>query len=95
MPPCASSNTPGRRWSAPVNAPRSWPKISDSISVAGMDAQLMAMKGFSRRGDRLWMARATISLPVPDSPVMATEALAGATFSISSNTRRIALATGR
>ena len=51
----------------------------------------MAMNGLSRRGERLWMLRATISLPVPDSPVMATLALAGATFSISSNTRRIAL----
>ena len=47
-----------------------------------MDAQLMAMNGLSRRGERLWMARATISLPVPDSPVMATAAFAGATFSI-------------
>ena len=35
----------------------------------------MAMKGLSRRGERLWMARATISLPVPDSPVMATRGL--------------------
>ena len=91
MPPCASSNTPGRRWSAPVKAPRSWPKSSLSISVAGMAAQLMATNGLSRRGERLWMARATSSLPVPDSPVMATLALAGATFSMSSNTRRIAL----
>ena len=67
VPPWASSKTPGRRWSAPVKAPRSWPKSSLSMRVAGMEAQLMATNGLSRRGERLWMARATISLPVPDS----------------------------
>ena len=36
-----------------------------------------------RAGERRWMARAMSSLPVPLSPVMSTDALVGATFSIS------------
>jgi len=51
-----------------VNAPRSCPNISLSISVEGMAEQLMAMNGRSRRGLNWWMARATISLPVPLCP---------------------------
>jgi len=34
-----------------------------------MAPQLMPMKGLSRRPLAAWMARATSSLPVPDSPV--------------------------
>ena len=49
----------------------------------------MAMKGFSRRGLSWWMARATISLPVPLCPVITTLALEGATFSTSSIARRM------
>jgi hypothetical protein len=35
VPRCASSNAPARRAMAPVNAPFSWPKSSDSSSVSG------------------------------------------------------------
>jgi hypothetical protein len=59
---------------APVKAPRSWPKSSDSSRSRGIAAVLMAMKGLSARG--LWRcrARATSSLPEPDSPVISTVA---------------------
>src|SRR5881394_3222021 len=55
-----------------------------------MAEQLMAMNGLSLRGESWWMARATISLPVPLWPVMTTLALDGATFSTRSITLRIA-----
>ena len=41
------------------------------------------------RPERSWMALAATSLPVPVSPVMKTETLAGATRSIASMIRRI------
>ena len=41
----------------------------------------MATNGLFFRGLLWWMARATSSLPVPDSPVMSTEALVGAACS--------------
>jgi hypothetical protein len=47
-------------------------------------AQLTGMKGRSARGLRAWMARATSSLPVPDSPRMVTAADEGATRSMRS-----------
>ena len=37
-----------------------------------MDAELMVMKGRSRRGLRAWMARANSSLPLPLSPRSST-----------------------
>ena len=42
----------GPSWStaAPVKAPRTWPKSSDSSSVSGMAAQLTLMSGMSRCG---------------------------------------------
>jgi hypothetical protein len=49
-----------------------WPKSSDSSSVSGTAPQLRATNGCSRRSEFSWMARATISLPVPDSPVTST-----------------------
>ena len=59
------------------------------MRLAGIDAQLMAMKDLERRGERLCTARATTSLPVPLSPVIATLAREGATFSTRSRTCRI------
>ena len=49
-----------------------------------MAEQLSARNGLSLRGERLWMARATISLPVPLSPEITTLAVDGATFFTSS-----------
>jgi len=72
VPPSAASNRPILRWTAPVNAPFSWPNSSEAISDAGIAAQLTRMKARLARFDRLWMARATSSLPVPVSPRMST-----------------------
>jgi len=71
---------PARCPIAPVNAPRSWPNISDSSSSAGIAPQLTGMKGRSARGLAAWMARATSSLPVPLSPMMRMVASVTATF---------------
>ncbi len=63
---------PRRSASAPVNAPFSWPNNSDSRRSAVNAAVLRATKALLERG--LWRcrARATSSLPVPDSPVIST-----------------------
>ncbi len=45
MPWSASSKRPIRRSVAPVNAPRSWPNISDSTSSRGMAAEFTATNG--------------------------------------------------
>src|SRR5882762_5584637 len=74
VPSSACSKRPRRRACAPVKAPRSWPKSSDSRRSFGIAAVFIAMNGLSARG--LWRcnARATSSLPVPDSPVIRTVA---------------------
>lgn len=53
--------------------------------------QLTEMKGPSLRGEAKWMALATISLPVPDSPVMSTVEREGAARSTSSSTAPMTL----
>ena len=65
------------------------PNSSDSSSVSGSAAQLMATNGPSFRGELPWMRRATISLPVPDSPRMSTLACESATRATRSITRCI------
>jgi hypothetical protein len=70
VPPSAASNRPGRSLMAPVKAPRSWPKSSDSISVSAKIAQLTGTKGLFRRWLAWWIRLAMSSLPVPVSPVM-------------------------
>ncbi len=86
VPPFANSNRPMRRWYAPVNAPFSWPNNSEAISEGARAVQFTLTKARSERGECLWMARATSSLPVPVSPVMRTVESVGATFSIRDNT---------
>ena len=54
-----------------------------------MAAQLTLTKGRVARGLLRWIARATSSLPVPDSPVTSTEARVGAARPIASCTDRI------
>ncbi len=78
VPPSACTNLPTWSRVAPVNEPFTWPNSSDSISSSGIAAQLTLTKGFSARVLLPWMARATSSLPVPDSPVISTVALVGA-----------------
>ena len=91
VPPCASSKRPLRWATALVNEPFSWPNSSLSSSVSGMAAQLTATSGpWRSAAEAWWMARAIISLPVPDCPVITTLALLGATFSTRSIALRIA-----
>ncbi len=82
MPRSASSKQPWRRSNAPVKAPFSWPKISLSSRVSGIAAQLIATNGNAARGLNWWMVWATSSLPVPDSPLMSTDADVGAACSM-------------
>src|SRR5215470_80616 len=72
VPVWAAWNSPGLACWAPVNAPRSKPKSSDSMSVSGMAAQLTATKGRAARGP--WRCRrfATSPLPAPVSPDSST-----------------------
>ena len=77
VPPCASSNLPMRRATAPVKAPFSWPNSSLSRRFSGMAAQLTDTNGLSRRLDFAWTKRASTSLPVPLSPVIRIEASDG------------------
>src|SRR4051812_7802934 len=72
VPPSASSKRPGRSLIAPVNAPRSWPNSSDSISVSENSAQLTATNGWCLRRLDWWISVAVTSLPVPLSPVIST-----------------------
>ena len=73
VPLSASSNLPLRpSLLAPVEAPLSYPKNSDSASDSGNAAAFIFMKRFFRRLLRLWIACATSSLPVPVSPVIST-----------------------
>ena len=81
MPLSANSKRPIFWLMAPVNAPRSCPKSSDSSSPEGIAAQLIFTNVRSRRGLRLWMARAKSSLPVPVSPRSSTVVPAGAASS--------------
>ncbi len=90
VPPCAASNRPSFSPVAPVNAPFTWPKSSDSISVSGIAPQFTATNACSARGDSSCSARAASSLPVPDSPTSSTLVRAGAILRSMSNTRCIA-----
>ncbi len=89
VPPSASSKRPLRVATAPVNAPFSWPNSSLSSSSAGIAPQLTATKGRLRRGLASWIARATTSLPVPDSPRTSTLDSCAATCEIRRQTSRI------
>ena len=80
VPPWALWNLPGRVAMAPVNAPFTCPKSSDSMRFSGIAPQLITMNGPDARDDLVWISRAMSSLPVPVSPVMSTEMSVGATF---------------
>ena len=90
VPPSACSKRPRRIAWAPVKAPRSWPKSSLSSRSLGIAAVLIAMNAFGARG--LWRcsARATNSLPVPDSPLISTVAWECASRPIARKTSCIA-----
>ena len=76
--PCRGAPSPAaRRLSryAPVKLPRTWPNSSDSSSVSGMPAQLIATSGACARALSWWIRRLATSLPTPLSPVISTLAL--------------------
>ena len=75
----AASTWPTRVPSAPVKAPRAWPKSSFSISVGEITAQLTVTKGRLRRVESAWTWRAITPLPVPVSPSRSTVASVVAT----------------
>ncbi len=56
VPPWASSNRPFFWRSAPVNAPRSWPKSSVSSRCSGKAAQLTVTSGPLRVTSLKWIA---------------------------------------
>ena len=91
MPSLAVSKRPARSRTAPVKAPRTWPKSSLSSSSPGRAAALTATKGPLRRGEWAWMMRAMTSLPVPLSPVMRTVDSLCCSVSMSRKTRAMAL----
>src|SRR3990172_1114298 len=68
LPPSATSRRPRFIVLASVKAPRSWPKSSESSRFSLSPAQLISMKGLSRRALLPWIARATRSLPGPLPP---------------------------
>ena len=90
VPPSACWKRPSRRRSAPVNAPFSWPKSSDSISDSVIAAQFRLTNAPSRRALLTCSAPATTSLPVPDSPLISTVASDGATWATVSSSRSMA-----
>ena len=94
VPPSACSKRPRRVVCAPVKAPRSWPKSSLSSRSFGIAAVLIATNGpllpRSPRGLCLCSARATSSLPEPDSPVISTVTLLWLSRPMARNTSCIA-----
>jgi hypothetical protein len=64
---------------AEVKAPFSWPNNSDSMSDSGKAAQLTPINGPAARWLSSWIARASISFPVPFSPLSKTVAQVSAT----------------
>src|SRR5260370_238546 len=88
--PSANSNFPFFAAVAPVNAPFTCPNNSDSISSWGMAAEFTSTKGAPARRDCACSARATNSLPVPDSPEIKTRPSVGATTSICLRSARMA-----
>ena len=80
---------PSRRSTAPVKAPRSWPKSSLSSRLAGSARAVDRDERPRRaRGCVRGCARAISSLPVPVSPVISTVAVVGATRATRSITPR-------
>ena len=90
VPPWAERTMPSMFCSAPVNAPRTWPKNWLSNSEGLIPAQLTGMKGRFLRRLFAQSLRAKSSLPVPLSPSISTQQSLGATLSTSLRTSQIA-----
>ena len=91
VPPSAASISPVRACLVLDEPPDSWPNSSASINRSGIAEQFKAMMGAFRRELRACTARATNSLPVPDSPRTSTVESTAATLWICANNARIAL----
>ena len=89
VPPSASLKSPLFSLTAPVKAPLSWPKSSDSRRFSGRAPQLIETNGRAARAEVRWMARAMSPFPVPDSPVMRTVEVVRPILSTMSKTARI------
>jgi hypothetical protein len=72
-------DAPDAPCTAPVKAPRVWPKSSASSNASGMAAQLMATNGLRLRVESRCSASATSSLPEPVGPSISTGVMRGAT----------------
>ena len=88
-PPSATSKRPFLLAIAPVKAPLTWPKRLDSSRSAGIEPELTVTKGAPERGECVWIARATSSLPVPLSPSTRIVERDGPARRTSSNTLRM------
>ena len=89
VPALATSNSPALSRIASVNAPRTWPKSSDSSSVSVSAAQLTDTNGWPALALCSWIMRTTNSLPVPLSPQISTPVSSGATRAASSSDSRM------
>ncbi len=89
MPPSAASTRPAWSRTAPVNAPRAWPKSSLASSSSESVGQFTTTNGRSRRGESEWSIRASTPFPVPLSPRSSTETSWAAAFSTTSMAARI------
>ena len=73
MPPSAWTILPVLAANAPGKAPFSWPNNSLSMMFAATALQSSVdAAGLWRAGLRAWIARASVSLPVPGSPMIST-----------------------
>ena len=90
LPPSAISNRPFLSLMAPVKAPLTWPNRALSSRLSLKAEQFWTTKDCLARGPLWWMARATSSLPVPDSPWMRMVESDAMIFSSSRNTPCIA-----
>ncbi len=64
----ATSKRPFLLAIAPVKAPLTCPKRLDSSRSVGIEPEFTVTNGAPARGECVWIARATSSLPVPLSP---------------------------
>ena len=85
-----TSNFPARSARASVKAPLTWPNSSLSKSVSGTAPISTETISSPLRAERLCISRASISLPVPFSPVIRMLASVAATFSTISRMRAMA-----
>src|SRR3989442_7335395 len=90
VPAAASSKRPARAVTASVNAPRSWPNSSESISEDDRLAQSIVTNGCFARGPCSCSSRAMAFLPGPVSPAMGTVASVWANRRTCSTRSRIA-----